>query len=228
MGTEAALLDLLDEADPEAIAEWVADLKRPPVLITREREPTVLCKAVVEVPDQALARQVLDSHYRAHEGATWDELFEFGPDEYIVRATLLLDGSRLTIEANSEERMVPGPRRARNGHPRAGDPGRREDTPGSGQGPAFQSSRTVPVTGPGQRSRATKPTALKPPAGQELPVPVLRGNRRSCLWRCVSNFRSGSKNDGATNTYPLSVGLLLERRPSTRAGGKRSTGCCRT
>jgi SEC-C motif len=105
VGTEAALLDLLDEADPEAIAEWVADLERPPVLITREREPTVLCKAVVEVPDEALARQVLDSHYRAHEGATWDELFEFGPDEYIVRATLLLDGSRLTIEANSEERM---------------------------------------------------------------------------------------------------------------------------
>ncbi|MGH9106091.1 MAG: SEC-C metal-binding domain-containing protein, partial [Acidimicrobiales bacterium] len=35
-GTEAQLLDLLDEGDPEAIAAWVARLERPPVLRTRE------------------------------------------------------------------------------------------------------------------------------------------------------------------------------------------------
>ena len=99
------MLDLLDEADPEAIAAWAAALDRPPVLITREREPTVLCQAVVQVGDEPLARRVLDGHYRTGEGATWEELFELGPDEYLIRATLRLDGSRLTIETNSEERM---------------------------------------------------------------------------------------------------------------------------
>jgi hypothetical protein len=105
VGTEAALLDLLDEADPEAIAAWAAALDRPPVLITREREPTVLCQAVIQAVDEPLARQVLDRHYRAGEGAMWEELFELGPDEYLIRAKLRLDGSRLTIETNSEERM---------------------------------------------------------------------------------------------------------------------------
>ncbi|HTT91521.1 MAG TPA: SEC-C domain-containing protein, partial [Acidimicrobiales bacterium] len=50
-GTEAELLDLLDEGEPEAIASWAAALDRPPVLRTRENEPSVACKAVIEVPN---------------------------------------------------------------------------------------------------------------------------------------------------------------------------------
>jgi SEC-C motif len=104
-GTEAALLDLLDEADPEAIAAWVAALDRPPVLLTRENEPSVVCKAVIGVPDEQRARRVLDANYEAGSAGSWDELFELEPDEYIVRATMRLEGSRLTVETNSEERM---------------------------------------------------------------------------------------------------------------------------
>jgi hypothetical protein len=104
-GTEAALLDLLDEADPEAIAAWAGALDRPPVLLTRESEPTVLCKAVIQVPDAGRARRALDDNYGAGEAGTWDELHNISPDEQIVRATIKLEGSRLTVETNSEERM---------------------------------------------------------------------------------------------------------------------------
>jgi hypothetical protein len=41
-GTEADLLDLLDERDPEQIVAWVAAGERPPQLVTREGEPLVL------------------------------------------------------------------------------------------------------------------------------------------------------------------------------------------
>ena len=81
-GTEAALLDLLDEADPEAIAAWVAALDRPPVLLTRENEPCIMCKAVIGVPDEQSPRRVLNENYEAGSGGSWDELFELEPDEY--------------------------------------------------------------------------------------------------------------------------------------------------
>jgi hypothetical protein len=104
-GTEATLLDLLDEGDPEAIAAWAAALDRPPVLRTREDEATVMCKAVIEVPDELQARRALNRHYRHNEAGTWEDLFEMAPDDLVLRATLHLDGSRLSVETNSEERM---------------------------------------------------------------------------------------------------------------------------
>jgi hypothetical protein len=104
-GTEAAVLDLLDDGEPEAIAAWVAALDQPPVLLTRENQPTVICKAVVEVPNELGARRVLDRRYRRGKTGGWEEWYELEPDEKILRATIGLKGSRLTIDTNSEERL---------------------------------------------------------------------------------------------------------------------------
>jgi hypothetical protein len=104
-GTEAALLALLDDGDPQAIAAWAARLERPPVLHTREGELTVLCSAVLQVPATAPARRVLDRHYEASDDGTWTETFQLNADERILRAKFALKGRRLSVETNSEERM---------------------------------------------------------------------------------------------------------------------------
>jgi hypothetical protein len=105
-GTEAGLLDILDEGDPEAIAAWVARSERPPVMNTREGEAVVFCQAVLDVPDPDTAPQILDGLYEASEtGTTWREMFQLNEDDRILRATLHLDGPRLKVDTTSEERM---------------------------------------------------------------------------------------------------------------------------
>lgn len=103
-GTEAAVLELCDEGDPEAICEYAGSLHRPPLLHTREGEPIVTCTAVLELPDPASAAMILDRHYR-RDGDEWVELFAMGEHDDILRATLTLDGSRLQIDTHSEPRL---------------------------------------------------------------------------------------------------------------------------
>ena len=120
-GREAHLLDLIDDQDPWGIAEWVRDLHRPPRLTNREGEDSVGCELVIEVPDVAATRNFLDATYAAEdspdgrpggeaesgfesEAAVWTELFALNDDEDIVRASLRLDGTRLTVSTNSEAR----------------------------------------------------------------------------------------------------------------------------
>ncbi|SEK60218.1 SEC-C motif-containing protein [Blastococcus sp. DSM 46786] len=62
-GTEAALLELLDQHDGPALLEYVADLRRPPRLITTDGEPLLDCRAEFRVPDPSSARSVLDHRY---------------------------------------------------------------------------------------------------------------------------------------------------------------------
>lgn len=103
-GTETTVLDLCDEGDPEAICEHVAGLHRPPVLTTREGEPLLACTAVLEVADLAPAQAVLDRCYTA-EGDRWVEMHPINEDEEVVRATLSLDGTRLTVTTHSAPRV---------------------------------------------------------------------------------------------------------------------------
>lgn len=106
-GRERDLLDLLDDADPETIADWVAGLYRLPTLQTREGEASVQCELVLDVGDANAARAFLDATYKASDatdGQSWVELYPINEDEEILRARITLDGSRLSVSTTSEER----------------------------------------------------------------------------------------------------------------------------
>jgi hypothetical protein len=104
-GTEADVLDLLDEGDGVSLVSYVAALERPPVLETREGEPLVACTAVLHVPDPGAARSAIDHRYRDEGNGTWVEFHELADGDSILRATLRLDGDRLTVETMSEHRL---------------------------------------------------------------------------------------------------------------------------
>jgi len=103
-GTETRLLDLLDRQDGFELASHMAALHRPPVMFTRENEPWLLCTAVIEVPDPAAAKKVLDVTYEPQD-ERWVELYELHPNEFIHRASISLEGKRITIETMSEPRI---------------------------------------------------------------------------------------------------------------------------
>jgi len=109
VGHEAALLDLCDDGDPFELCHWVGDLHRPPVVATREGEPLVECRAVVEIPDPETLAEVLDVRYEPVAGTpnAWAEMHELAPGDHILRAVLTLDRSshRLTVETHSEDRL---------------------------------------------------------------------------------------------------------------------------
>ncbi|MDQ2826129.1 MAG: hypothetical protein M3Y04_04070 [Actinomycetota bacterium] len=74
------------------------------MLQTREGEALVACTAVLEVHDAATAATVLDDRYR-HDGDGWVEVFAIGDDEEILRATMSMTGSRLSVATHSEPRL---------------------------------------------------------------------------------------------------------------------------
>lgn len=104
-GTERGLLDLLDEADGYDLMEYLAALERPPRVVTREREEMVACTSVLEVSDARKARDALDRLYERVEAGRWVEMHALEDGDNVLRATLHLDGTRLTIETMSEQRV---------------------------------------------------------------------------------------------------------------------------
>jgi hypothetical protein len=108
-GTETAVLDLLDDADPEEIAHYVAGLYRPPRLRTSEGEDLVQCEIVLDIGDPDAVRTVLDDIYDPDEADPnqWAEMYppdDVDSDDRILRAILALEGRRLRVTTNSEER----------------------------------------------------------------------------------------------------------------------------
>jgi len=107
-GTEEELLDDLDGAYPESIAAWAAATRRPPKIVTRAGEELVDCSLEIELGDTDGARAFLDMTYAPDDSVdaadSWAELFPINEDEEILRARLRLDGSRLIVSTNSEER----------------------------------------------------------------------------------------------------------------------------
>ena len=107
-GTEARLLDALDQQDAYAVAGYASALRQPPVLTTREGEATVSCTLDLDLAasGEQAARAFLDEAYDPldDEPDRWHELHPIDADESIVRARLRLDGDRLHVETNSEER----------------------------------------------------------------------------------------------------------------------------
>ena len=103
-GTETTLLDLLDERDPHLVASWARDLHRPPELRTRESEPLVECEIVATTDDPAGLTDHLGTTYDSDTpGQWWTEHHDLD-DQSVIRARFHLDGNRLTITTNSNER----------------------------------------------------------------------------------------------------------------------------
>lgn len=112
VGEEARVLDVCETHDPFAIARWVADSHRPPVLTNREGDDMVKCDAVLSVRDPAAARRVLDRSFEPDDSPTggpdrWLETVDADGrgEEFIVRAHIRLEDDEIHIETNSERRM---------------------------------------------------------------------------------------------------------------------------
>jgi hypothetical protein len=104
-GEEKDLLNLLDEHDSEELLSWVAAKERPPRLATREKEDLRACRVELEVPDPEAARAVLNQHYEARGGGKWSEHHQLANGESVLRASITLKRSRITVETMSEPRV---------------------------------------------------------------------------------------------------------------------------
>ena len=107
-GREARVIDILDEPNPTLLADrllaYLAAESRPPTLQTTEGEPLIQCEMVLQVFDSEHAREVLDRRYVSSGPDEWHQ--EHDTDgKALVRATMRLEGSLLSIETMSEERM---------------------------------------------------------------------------------------------------------------------------
>ena len=104
-GTEAQLLDLLDRHDGYGLLHHVAELHRPPTLVTGDGDQLLDCLAELEVPDPAAARAELDRRYEP-DGGGW--VWLAAPDEHggrTVHAWLHLAGDVLTVRTVSGVRL---------------------------------------------------------------------------------------------------------------------------
>lgn len=102
------LIDLLD-AEPDTVT-LVAQLSRrfaPPTLVNTEGDPLAICEATVRVGDPAGIEAALDDTYDRVDGDEPPRWFEHVTTQGMprIRATLVLDGHTLRVEANSEKRM---------------------------------------------------------------------------------------------------------------------------
>jgi SEC-C motif len=104
-GREKDLLNLLDDGDGEELLEWIAAQSRPPRLETRESEALRTCRVELQVPDPAAARIVLDRFYEKRSGNEWTEHHRLANGESILRASITLEGKRITINTLSEPRV---------------------------------------------------------------------------------------------------------------------------
>jgi hypothetical protein len=104
-GTETHLLELLDRGDGYELLHWVAELHRPPTLVTTDGDPLLDCRAELEMPDPAGARAELDARYEPDgDGWAWSTATDTDGAR-TVRAWLHLAGGMLTVRAMSEPRL---------------------------------------------------------------------------------------------------------------------------
>ena len=103
-----ALIDLLDtRPDPVALVAHLSRRFAPPTLTNTEGDPLAICEATVRVGDPAGIEAALDDTYDRVDGDEPPRWFEHVITQGMqrIRATLVLDGDTLRVEANSEKRM---------------------------------------------------------------------------------------------------------------------------
>jgi len=103
-----ALIDLLDdEPDPVTLVAQLSRRFAPPTLVNTEGDPLAICEASVQVGDPGVIQGALDEVYDRVDGDEPPRWIEHVTTEGMqrIRATLVLDGDTLRVEANSEQRM---------------------------------------------------------------------------------------------------------------------------
>ncbi|WP_343709633.1 SEC-C metal-binding domain-containing protein [Mycobacterium sp.] len=102
------LIELLDdEPDPVTLVAQLTRRFAPPKLVNTEGDSLAICEARVRVGDPAGIASALDEAYDRVDGEDPPRWFEHVITDGLqrIRATLVLDGDTLRIEANSERRM---------------------------------------------------------------------------------------------------------------------------
>jgi hypothetical protein len=102
------LVALLDaEPDPVALVSFLTRRFAPPVLRNTEGDPLVLCDVTLRTGDPAALVAELDETYERDHDADTAQWFEHVTTDGVerIRATFRLDGSDLTVHANSEARV---------------------------------------------------------------------------------------------------------------------------
>lgn len=103
-----ALIDLLDaEPDPLTLVAHMSRRFAPAMLANTEGDPLAICEATVRVGDPARIEAALDDTYDRVDGDEPPRWFEHVTTQGKprIRATLVLDGDTLRVEANSEKRI---------------------------------------------------------------------------------------------------------------------------
>jgi hypothetical protein len=102
------LIELLDdEPDPVTLVAQLTRRFAPPTLVNTEGDALAICAANVRVGDPAGIQGALDKTYDRVDGVEPPQWFEHVITDGLqrIRATLVLDGDTLRVEANSEKRM---------------------------------------------------------------------------------------------------------------------------
>jgi hypothetical protein len=104
-----ALVDLLDAGpDPVTLVAYLSSRSAPPVLTNTEGDPLAICEATVRVGDPAGIEAALDDAYdRVEDDEGQPQWFEHVANQGMprIRASMVLDGETLRLDANSEKRM---------------------------------------------------------------------------------------------------------------------------
>ena len=104
-----ALVDQLDAgADPVTLVAYLSRRSAPPVLTNTEGDPLAICEATVRVGDPAGIEAELDDTYdRVDDDEQQPRWFEHVTTQGMprIRASMVLDGDTLRVDANSEKRM---------------------------------------------------------------------------------------------------------------------------
>ena len=104
----AALIDLLDsEPDPVELVDFLSRRFAPPTLVNTEREPIVMCEAVIQIGDPTRIEAALDADYERAEDEEPPRWHEYVVSEGMqrIRASLTRTGDTLHVHTNSDNRM---------------------------------------------------------------------------------------------------------------------------
>lgn len=102
------LVELLDsEPDPILLVAALSRRFAPPLLVNTEGDPLAICEATVQIGDPAGIEAALDDTYDRADGEQPPRWFEHVITDGLqrIRATLVLDGDTVRVEANSDQRM---------------------------------------------------------------------------------------------------------------------------
>ncbi|KAA8957673.1 SEC-C domain-containing protein, partial [Mycobacterium sp.] len=102
------LVELLDsQPDPVMLVAALSRRFAPPLLVNTEGDPLAICEATVRIGDPAGIEAALDDTYDRVDDEQPPRWFEHVITDGLqrIRATLLLDGDTVRVEANSDQRM---------------------------------------------------------------------------------------------------------------------------